>query len=335
MVNKPENSKIFQRTFASRWKRTLIYGFFLALTTSGIFIWYIARTDWKNPLFRLVDMIAGTAYRPYVYRALIPFLVRVLEGIYPLRPELYAFGLMFLTLVGFVLTLRSFAVYFWKSDRKADLVSLLSIIGLIPFIARDGKIYDFPDLFLFTLGLLFIVRQQWKGFFIVYLLGCFNKETMVLLSLVFAVYYFRRMPAREFWALLIGQTLLFGAIKLFITWVFRSNPGGVVEYHLVEQIKGLLYLPDFLLFYGSFALCTVIFVLVDWRKKPEYLRLAAGALLPALLVANLFFGVPYEIRTYLDVYPVLFLLSIPTLERTLRIVFRKVSFSSFHRISDR
>lgn len=324
---------MLQKKATSRWVRPLIYGFLLALSTSGIFLWYIARTDWQNPLFRLADMIAGTAYRPYVYRALIPFLVRMLERVYPLRPELYAFALMFLTLVGFVLTVRSFAVYLWKSHGKADVVSLLSIVGLIPFIARDGKIYDFPDLFLFTLGLLFLTRQQWKGFFVVFLLGCINKETMVLLSLVFAVYYFRRMPAREFWALLMGQAVAFGAIKLFITWSFRGNPGGVVEYHLVEQIKALVYLPDFLLYYGLFALCAAIFVLVDWRKKPEFLRYAAVALLPALVVANLFFGVPYEIRTYLDVYAVLFLLSVPTLQRALRVCCRRVPFSSFRRLA--
>lgn len=321
-----------QKKVLSGWIRAWVYGFLLALSTSGIFLWYIARTDWQNPLFRLGNMIDGTAYRPYVYRALIPFLVRVLERIYPIRSELYAFALMFLALVGFVLTVRSFSVYFWESRTKADVVSLLSLVGLLPFIARDGKIYDFPDLFLFTLGLLLMMRQQWKGFFIVYLLGCFNKETMVLLSLVFAAYYFRRMPAREFWTLLMGQAFAFCVIKLWITWAFRSNPGGVVEVHLVEQIKGLLYLPDFLLFYGLFALCAAVFVLVDWRKKPAFLRFAAVALLPALIVANLFFGVPYEIRTYLDVYPILFLLSVPTLQRTFKICCRSVPFSSLRRL---
>ena len=318
----------------SRWIRIPIYSFLLALSTSGIFIWYIARTDWQNPLFRLADMIEGTAYRPYVYRALIPFLVRVFERIYPFRAELYTFALMFLALVGFVLSVRSFAISLWQSVGKADLVSLLSIAGLIPFIARDGKIYDFPDLFLFTLGLLFLAQQKWKIFFIVYLLGCINKETMVFLSLVFAIYFFRRMSAREFWALLMGQVIVFCVIKLWITWTFRNNPGGVVEVHLVEQVKSLLYLPDFLLFYGLFALCVAIFVLVDWHKKPEFLRFSVVALLPALLVANLFFGVPYEIRTYLDVFPVLFLLSIPTVQRTLRFCRQSIQRLSFRGLVD-
>lgn len=309
----------------------LIYSLLLITTISGIFLWYINRFVWVDSVFGFVDLIYGTAYRPYVYRVLVPILVQFLNRIFPLNPVIYALALMFLSLLGFGLTMRSFADFFWKSNATARIISILSLIGLIPFLARDGKIYDFPAIFLSGLGLLLMARQQWNWFLVIYLIGCINKETTVFLTLVFAVYNFRRMPARKYWTLWIGQALIFGVTKLMVTWTFRNNPGGVVEFHLYDHIKGFLYLPNFLLYYGSFAVCLAILVMIDWRKKPEFLRYALASLLPAVLCANLFFGVPYEIRAFMDLYPVGFLLIIPTLERIVKLVTsRSVSSSTIH-----
>lgn len=310
-----------RKSFVTKCISWLIYSLILTITGSGIFLWYIDRFVWVDPVFGFVDLISGTAYRPYVYRILVPLMVQNLGRIFPLNPVIYTSAIMFLSLLGFGFTMGSFAEFFWKSKVMARITSILALIGLIPFLARDGKIYDFSAIFLFSLGLLLMAREQWNGFFVIFLIGCINKETMVFLTLVFAIHFFRKMPSKKYWPILMGQTLVFGVIKLWITWTFRNNPGGVVEFHLFDQINGFLCLPVFLLYYVSFALCAAIFIICDWRKKPEFLRFAMASLLPAVLVANLFFGVPYEIRAFMDLYPVGFLLTIPTLGKIFKLHF--------------
>ncbi len=291
------------------------YAIVVLAVVSITFTWYLSRFEWTDPESGVIDHIYGVAYRPYVYRALVPILVQGLERIIPANPLMLTAGIMFLALLGFTLAMGSLAAQFWKTPFVAETASLLSIIALFPFLIRDGKIYDFMALFLFTLGLLFMARQQWNWFLVIYVLGCVNKETMVFLSVVFVVYYFRKIPARKYWILLILQGLAFGLIKFAITWFFKDNPGGIVQFHLADQIYTMTHFPYFTLLYGSFALCAAIFVFLDWKKKPGYLRSAATTLIPVIFLANLFFGGNFEIRAYLDLFPVLLLLSIPTFNR--------------------
>ncbi len=302
-------------------RKFLTYPLSLFATAIAIFSWYLTRINWHDPEYVLSTMVAGTAYRPFVYRVLVPFLVGCLEKIHPLQPEMYAIGLMFLALLGFAITIRALGIFFWQSPRIAEAVSIFSIIALFPFLIRDGKIYDLPELFLFTLGLYLIARQEWKWFIVVYFLACVNKETTVLLSLVYAFVYLKKIRSWQYWKLLLIQAAIYLPIKLLLIWIFRNNPGAVVQFHPMGQIKSLLYFPGFVMLYGSLAACIAIFVCVDWRKKPQFLRLSALCLVPAVVLLYFLFSAPYEIRTLLDMYPVLILLSAPTLGRAFLVKF--------------
>ncbi|TLM98111.1 hypothetical protein FDZ73_23980 [bacterium] len=304
-----------RRRFSSRFVLAMGYAIVVLAVVSVTFTWYLSRFEWTDPESGVIDHLYGDAYRPYVYRALVPILVQGLEMIYPANPLVLTAAIMFLALLGFALAMRSLATLFWKTRFVAESASILAILALFPFLIRDGKIYDFMALFLFTLGLLFMARQQWNWFLVIFILGCVNKETMVFLSVVFVVHYFRKIPARKYWSLVFLQGFAFGFIKFAITWFFKDNPGGIVQFHLADQIYTMTHFPYFTLLYGSFALCAAIFVFLDWRQKPGYLRSAATSLIPVVFLANLLFGGNFEIRAYLDLYPVLLLLSIPTFNR--------------------
>src|SRR3982750_997720 len=100
-------------------------------------------------------------------------------------------------------------------------------------------IYDFPALFLFTLGLLLMVRQRWRAYFVVLGLAAINKETAILLPFVFGLYFVRRRELlnAKFWALLLAQAALCLVVKLGINFVFRDNPGQVVEHHFHRNLE--------------------------------------------------------------------------------------------------
>lgn len=297
----------------------VLYAVFLTILIAGITLWYLGRLNWTDPEFGFIDMMNGTAYRPYVFRVLVPLLARGLTIIHPVPPVYYVSGIMFLSLVGFALTMRSFAWFIWKSRLSADLASILSIVALFPFLIRDGKIYDFSAIFLFALGLLLIARKQWGWYLIVFIVGCINKETMVFLIVVFFAYYSRRLKTNLFIKLLFLQFLVFCIIKFILSWVFKDSPGQLVKFQLELFIYVTLNLPYYWKLYGSFALCTAIFVFSNWRQKPEFLRYAALSLIPVVLIVNILFARPYELRNFMDLFPAFILLSFPTLGRVLRI----------------
>jgi hypothetical protein len=95
----------------------------------------------------------GTAYQPFVYRVLIPFLVKVAVQIFPLPPTVYASFLIYCSFLGFVLTMRSFSSLYWPSSRVIDFIGLISPVILIPLMLYNRHIYDLSTLFLFSLGL--------------------------------------------------------------------------------------------------------------------------------------------------------------------------------------
>ena len=68
-------------------------------------------------------------------------------------------------------------------------------VGVTLPVTFCGKVYlyDFPQLLLFTLGLGFLYQRKWAWFYAVYVLACLNKETSVLLGVVFAVWMGRRI----------------------------------------------------------------------------------------------------------------------------------------------
>ena len=285
------------------------------------------------------DMVYGRAHRPFVYRALVPGVVRAVSSIVPSQARdlvnrsiagshfagslfhglgweeeywteyVIALALLYGSLMGFVFALR----YFFKGVLLtpgwfANGVSLAAVLALPPFFRRYGYIYDFPLLLLFTAGLGLMARRRWWPFFMVFLLGCINKETTILLTMLFVI-HLRKDDSMErpvFWKLVAAQLAIFAVVKLALSLVFRDNPGTFVEFHLIDHNLGIL---------KSLSLSTSILwlgvgllVFFRWTEKPEFLR--RGVWIPVvLLVFALFLGYVDELRGYYEALPVLLLLA--------------------------
>jgi hypothetical protein len=130
---------------------------------------------------------------------------------------------------------------------------------------------------------------------------------MVLLTLVFAIHHGRR--ARLERALLVRllafQAFVFLAVKSGLAVVFADNPGGVVEFHLLDHNLPLLRSAGVsaIVPWLAIALC----ILYRRSEKPQFLRDALWILVP-LLGLTLFLGYIDELRDYYEVYPVVVLL---------------------------
>jgi hypothetical protein len=288
-----------------------------------------------------LDMVYGRAHRPFVYRALLPLIVRGTVAVVPattaseldqslarlpgvelaceqfgwerdaLLEYAIALALIYASLVGFVFAIRAMALAFYRTTSTgANLAALLAVVGLPPFFrSYPGYLYDFPALLLFTLGLTLMAQRRWRAFLLVFLLGAINKETIVLLTLVFAIHFgpwgpLPRMDRRAFVKLLALQFALFVAVKIALTLAFHDNPGGFVEFHVVHN---LALLRRSLHEYNAVALATgivlALLVFARWRQQPILLRRGL-VILPVLLVLTAFLGLVDELRDYYEAYPI-------------------------------
>ena len=324
---------------------------FIYFTLIAVVSFYVLIVFVKNPGMNTYDramfhdIIYGTAWKPYVYRVIIPVITRTATSLIPERFQntlsetveqnknikavlekfhwdskditeyLIACFLMYLSLIGFVYAFRKLfnAIYF-VPHWFVNLVTIFVLLGLPAMFEYYSYVYDFPTLFLFTLGLYLILKKNWKLFLLLYLVPCFNKETTILLTLVFAIHYYgsKEIDKRHYRNLILIQLVIFTIIKLLLFSIFINNPGGFVEFHLFDR--------TYLLWNGynlaTYVIWLIIALLVfsKWNEKPNFLKDALWIAVP-LIILTFFLGLWDEWRDYYEVYPVIILLISYTVAR--------------------
>lgn len=315
-------------------KPRIVYYTFLFLT-SLIVIGSLALSTGLNrkDALELDDMIYGTAPKPFVYRQLMPAAIRL--GIQAIPAEMrnmlnekadqsstmsrilsrvkipselfveYALSVVFIyaALWGFVLSFRFFYKKLYESPLYlADVATLAALIG-IPAFFSYSFIYDIPTLFLFTLGAGMMVSRKWSLYLLVFFLGCWSKETTILLTLIFVLHFYKNDQCDQtlFKKLLVAQLGIFLLVKIILEVVFYDNPGSLVEFHFIHNILfGYQYsLMQFLAW-----IFLLLLIAYKWNKKPVFLKNALWIGVP-LLILTLFLGLLHEMRDYGELYPIL------------------------------
>jgi hypothetical protein len=284
---------------------------------------------------RLPDMVHGTAWRPYVTRALVPAAARVGEAALPAsarsalsevfstwrgRPDgwqsqhaadyVFVVAIMAASLVGFAFALRDlFGVVFGARAGAASATALAALAAVPLFLGPFSRqIYDFTTLWLFTAALAAMARGRWGTFLVLFALATINKETSILLTLVFAIHSIRAYPRSSVVSLLVAQLLMFLVIRGTLAYVFRDNPGGAVELHLFDHNQYVLLHPLEMSKRPLVLAGAGVVGAWRWRRKPPLLRDALVTLAPVLLLVGVTVGQLDEIRAYYEIYPVVVLL---------------------------
>jgi len=333
-----------------------IYYLLTALIAGCVLIMFVISpgiNDDKPSMFG--DMIYGKASKPFVYRVLLPATVRVLSAPVPqtLRNTIsnkiednislnklfkklkwekelaveYSFAMliMFLSLWGFSIAIRYLFILFYNtSSWFADSVSVLALLGLPTMFQYTSFIYDFPLLLLYTLGLIFLYKQDWIKFLIIFLVGCINKETTILLTLVFYIFYKSSLKKELFNKLLIAQFAIFLLIKSLLYFIFKNNQGTFIEFHLIDHNLRLLTGYDLTL--AAAVLGLILLVFYKWNEKPNFLKTSLWMFIP-LVILTLFLGYLDELRDYYEVYPIVIIFITHSIARILDVNL-KVSIQS-------
>jgi len=281
----------------------------------------------------VADLVHGRAHKPFVYRMLVPGTVRLVTAVVPsaiqarldafaaddplllkiwdkleLQPgyvleHATAFVIVYLTLVGFGLATRRWLGLFEESRPYAAPLSLAALSLVPAFFRYTSYLYDPATLLLFTASLIALVERRFRAYCVLFVMTTLNKETSVLLVLLFAIHFAdrERMPAATWRRLLAFQIGAFAAIKVALLVAYRDNLGGFVEFHLLRHNRELLQ--PFSLAAALAVLTALLIGALGWHRKPAFLRDGLW-LLVALVVSNWTFGWAEELRIYYEGVPI-------------------------------
>lgn len=293
----------------------------------------------ENSRASLAELIEGTASRPFVYRRLVPASARLLLALTPAGLEaslgealrasntwvgllrhmhlsardyvkgVYCLGLMFASLVAQAFAFRALFAAAYGPGRRADLAAIWGVACAVPFF-EYGYIYDFTTLLLSTLIWLCLVQRNWRVFALVFLIGCVNKETVVLVSLAFAITQYGRIPRSAYWGWLGFQLGAFALVRWLLVRAYSANPGLDFEWHVHDHWLALSWAWPGLTSAAWLANLARL-VGMDWARKPLVLRGILLSVLPPMVVLFLLFGYPYEWRVFYEILPVVVLLAGP------------------------
>lgn len=313
---------------------------FVAIIISGYVLIVFVKSPGINGYERAMfpEMIYGKAWKPFVYRTLLPSTVRVVSEIVPedvhksltdnvetsefsrlvlkklnwesefITEYVIAMIFMWLFLLGFLYVFRNLLTEIYISPLwLTNFISLTALLALPTMFQYYSYVYDFSTLFLFTLGLVFMIKQKWNYFLVLFFISCFNKETVILLTLIFAIHFYKneKVNNRLYYQLIAAQLIFFVSIKILLYFLFLNNQGSLVEFHLLDR--------NYLIFNGyslaTFVIWLIIFIAIfsKWKAKPEFLKDALWIAVP-LIILTFFLGYLDELRDYYEVFPIAFLL---------------------------
>jgi len=175
-------------------------------------------------------------------------------------------------------------------------------------IQMDRKVYDTSTAMFFAFALGLLARGKFKEFYLLYPLGCMNRETMFLLSIFFAIHYFGKMETFRYLSGLIYQGAVFIGIRLMIMKIFEGNAGQLFYFQPWHVLKEHADHPIMLFLLMVLITLTWHRVARRWKEKPEFLRSALFVLLPLQVILYLMVGNAFEVRVFAEVYPVVWAL---------------------------
>ena len=289
------------------------------------------------------DMVYGRAPQPFVTRTLVPWLIRaavavtppaararVAEGVrrtlttdgkpvwlyqYPFEFTV-AKNILLLFTVGFAFALWWLARLTLDVPAPAhDAIPAVVLFALPGLYGYGSMLYDLPSLALFTLGLALIAARRFRLYALAFAACVVNKETALLLTLVWAISEARRLKLKQ---LAFGVYLQVGfwlVVRGFIFWYFRNNPGEAIAVHLFRNAEVLAVPGNWFLFrpvanwlvlpMGFNVLYVLGFIvsLFALKRAPRFLKDACWVV-PPVFVLTWLFGNVDEMRVYYELLPI-------------------------------
>ena len=294
-------------------------------------------------------MVEGTADRPFVYRMLIPSIIRTLEKPFEAKftddQDFKPYGdnddkagnrffrsktafrissqivITWLCYIGMGSFLAAICRRLGRSVLESNLAGLMAI-GAIPLWARFYSwSYDPGTVLLCSFMLWALVSESIPWFALAFTIACFNKETTLFWLPVFFLTMRQKKDASQIsvWVTSFVLLVVWGAVKLYIKHLYGSNPGSDLENHQLgtniaiithHQVGKLFPLLVYVLYWQ--------FGRYEWKEAHPTVRLSVLWVGIPLFLGSMTVGNIDEIRALYDILPSLTVLGAPAVLRVMQ-----------------
>lgn len=301
-----------------------------------LYIFYPGFDHYEKAKFS--EMINGTAYKPYVLRTLMPLMINSLSSLFPEKLKTrtnnllhrsdtirklgwnknYLFEYLIFLIITFIVfllhfyVLKKLVIVFYEGCANPELYPLLGLVLIPLFQKYHNYIYDPLTLLLFASALLFLVKQNLIGYYLVFALAIVNKETAVLLIPIFVLKKYNELLTSQLLLSILMQFSLWIISRIILLKLFEGNPGSILEFHLMgHNVNLFTSLPLFLSFLIIFSMITLPIV-YRWKQKDRFIKQGLMIVFLPLIISSVFFGFVDEMRGYYEAFPFVFILWIDT-----------------------
>ena len=254
---------------------------------------HLVGIGWDDNRYSLTAMMNGAAHKPFVYRQLVPTLANIATNGDSAPSQQRAIAAAIITIF-FILYLFAFK---WLAATFNVNTILPALAGLPLLMANNNHIYDLSTLALFTFAYAALANKRLILYAALYPLLVLNKETALLLTL-FVFIVERNIK------LTIYELTTYAAIRAALMWLYRDNPGGVIEFHLFTNAVDWILQAQTSIAYAALIILLVWRLSITINHKPAFIRAALYTLTPTLAVLFFLFGYNYELRVFYEVYPI-------------------------------
>jgi hypothetical protein len=197
-----------------------------------------------------------------------------------------------------------------RNDLRAEMFVIVMMAAAVSLSMFQRKVYDLPTALFFTLTLAFFQRRQLRAYALLFPLATLNRETSILLTLLFAVYFFRRLDRRAYLLHLVYQLVIYGTITIALRVIFADLPGQSVYFQLPTNLQLYRRAPigATVLFLSMLAILALVWI--KWRRAPQLARTAFLVFAPLLTLFFFLVGWGFEVRFFLELLPVVMIVGV-------------------------
>jgi len=216
-------------------ERISLFLFFFSAITATYWI-----TELRFQFMREYDvasvkrLMEGTAMTPFQYRALFPWLMRLVGGIIDLgNGQLlsnFLFWMEFSNLLLASISIKLYVKNVTNNDRLSNIMGILffTSIPFLNFFTPLSRLYypsDIPSIYFMAFGLLFLLQKKWLLYYIILIIGTFNRETTLFLVIAYIATQFNSLDNKQFYKSVGLQLVIWSGIKIGLWLLYHGNNG--------------------------------------------------------------------------------------------------------------
>jgi len=243
-------------------------------------------------------------YRPFIYRQFVPLAAQAISFISGLAPDSAVVVTIILCSLGFVFASYYLFGSFFPEDPRANWFVLVMVLTLFVLASYPKHTYDIPTGMFFTLALALIQRRHLQLHAWLFPFICLNRETAILLTLLFALYFYRRLDRRLYWFHLIYQALVYLSIRIALMIAFADTPGHPLVFRLLENLERYTRGPFATQIFLLFLVALTFILATKWQRAPALMQTSFLVFTPLLVALYFCFGWSFEVRVFIELLPV-------------------------------